>query len=110
MKYSNIQIEKVIIGCILLDGDLYEKIIGKITANDFTDGTYRKLFQLFGKFYKKEMKIDIATIMDAAYKSKLLNNWINANDLGMSVLMDIQNSVPNLKMLDQYIKILKNDT
>ncbi|MBA7539490.1 Replicative DNA helicase [subsurface metagenome] len=110
MKYSNTQIEKVIIGCILLDGSRYEKIIGKITANDFTDGTYRKLFQLFGKFYKKEMKIDIATIMDAAYKNEILNNWINANDLGMSVLIDIQNSVPNLQMLDQYIKILKNDT
>jgi len=33
MEYRNKQIEKVVIGCILLKGELYEKLIGKITVN-----------------------------------------------------------------------------
>jgi len=110
MDYSNKQIEKIIIGCILQKGDLYEKLIGIVNDYDFTNTLYRKLYKLFGLFYKHNKKIDIATVSDYAYKKGDIENWIYANDLGMGLLMEIKNAVPNLLMLDQYVKILTNDT
>ena len=110
MDYSNKQIEKIILGCILQKGDLYESLIGIVDDKDFTNTLYRKLYKLFGLFFKKDIKIDIATISDYAYKKRDINNWIYANDLGISTLMEIQHSVPNIEMISQYVKILKNDT
>ncbi|MBA7544892.1 hypothetical protein ES705_37253 [subsurface metagenome] len=55
-QYFNKQIEKVVIGCILLKGELYEKIIGRITVNDFTQIIYKKIFKIFGILYKDEIK------------------------------------------------------
>jgi len=104
MKNSNVYIEKVIIGCILLRGELYEKIMGKLSIEDFTDILYQKIFRIFGKFYENQTAIDSLTIDDYAYKN-------NISDIGLSILKDIQDAVPSRPVpLDQYIKILKYDT
>ncbi|RXG64369.1 hypothetical protein ES695_12915, partial [Candidatus Atribacteria bacterium 1244-E10-H5-B2] len=103
MEYFNKQIEKVVIGCILLKGELYEKIIGRITVNDFTQIIYKKIFKIFGILYKDEIKIDIITVSDYGYKNHIL-------EAGLGILTEIQNSVPTVEAINQYLKSLKNYT
>jgi len=100
---SNKQIEKVVIGCILLKGELYEKIIGKITINDFTQNSYKKIFRIFGALYQNKIKIDIVTVSDFGYKNNIL-------EAGLGILTEIQDSVPTVEAIVQYIKLLKNYT
>lgn len=103
MEYSNEQIEKVVIGCIILKGSLYEKVIGKITLTDFTRITYKEIFKIFDILYKNKIKIDIITVSDYAYKNNIL-------DAGLGHLTDIQNSVPTVEAINQYLRLLKNYT
>jgi replicative DNA helicase len=103
MEYANKQIEKVVIGCILLKGVLYENIIGKITLNDFTHITCQKIFKIFDILYNNKIKIDIVTVSDYAYKNNIL-------DAGLGNLTEIQNSVPTPEAINQYLKLLKNYT
>ena len=103
MEYSNKQIEKVIIGCILLKGSLYEKIIGKITVADFIQVAYQKIFKIFDILYNDKIKIDIVTVSDHAYKNNIL-------EAGLGNLTEIQNSVPTPEAINQYLRLLKNYT
>lgn len=104
MEYhSNKQIEKVVIGCILSKGDLFEKIIGEITINDFTQIIYRKIFKIFDILYKDGIEIDVITVSDYAYKNNML-------EACMTALVDIEDSVPTVAAIWQYIKLLKNYT
>jgi len=103
MEYRNKQIEKVVIGCILLKGELYEKVIGKITVNDFTLIAYKKIFKIFGILYQDKIKIDIVTVSDYAYKNKI-------SEAFLSELTSIQNSVPTPEAIYQYLRLLKNYT
>ena len=102
-QYFNKQIERVVIGCILLKGELYEKIIGRITIDDFVQIIYKKIFKIFEILYKKGIKIDIITVSDYGYKNHIL-------EAGLGSLTEIQNSVPTIEAIEQYLKLLKNYT
>ena len=102
-NYYNKQIEKIVIGCLLLKGSLYEKIIGKITIADFTQVAYQKIFRIFDILYKDKIKIDIATVSDYAYRNNIL-------EAGLGSLTEIQNSVPTAEAFNEYFKLLKNYT
>lgn len=102
-NYYNTQIEKVVIGCILLKDSLYEKIIGEITLDDFTHVAYKKIFKIFGDLHQKEIKIDTITVCDYGYKNHIL-------EAGMGLLIDMENSVPTVEAIGQYVKLLKNYT
>ena len=103
MEYSNKQIEKVVIGCILLKGELYEKIIGRITIYDFTTTIHNKIFKIFEILYKNKIRIDRATVSDYGYKNHIL-------EAGLGNLMDIEDSVPTVEAINQYVLLLKNYT
>ena len=100
MAYTNTQIEKVIIGCLLLKGSLYEKIINEINCNDFSSPLYKRIFQIIERLYSNNIKIDNITISDYAYSN-------NISGVGLAVLYDIQNIVPTVNAFDQYLKLLK---
>ena len=102
-QYFNKQIERVVIGCILLKGELYEKIIGRITIDDFVQIIYKTIFKIFEILYKKGIKIDIITVSDYGYKNHIL-------EAGLGSLTEIQNSVPTIEAIEQYLKLLKNYT
>lgn len=103
MEYSNKQIEKVIIGCILLKRELYEKITGRITIDDFAQPIYKKIFKIFGILYKSGIEIDIVTVSDYGYKNHIL-------EAGLGILTETQDSVPTVEAINQYIQLLKNYT
>jgi len=100
MAYTNTQIEKVIIGCLLLKGSLYEKIINEINCNDFSSPLYKRIFQIIERLYSNNIKIDNITISDYAHSN-------NISGVGLAVLYDIQNIVPTVNAFDQYLKLLK---
>ncbi|PIY31313.1 MAG: hypothetical protein COZ07_09740, partial [Candidatus Infernicultor aquiphilus] len=100
MAYTNTQIEKVIIGCLLLKGNLYEKIINEINCNDFSSPLYKRIFQIIERLYSNNIKIDNITISDYAHSN-------NISGVGLAVLYDIQNIVPTVNAFDQYLKLLK---
>ena len=100
MAYTNTQIEKVIIGCLLLKGSLYEKIINEINCSYFSSPLYKRIFQIIERLYSSNIKIDNITISDYAYSN-------NISGVGLAVLYDIQNIVPTVNAFDQYLKLLK---
>ena len=76
--------------------------MGRLTTEDFTNNLYQKIWRIFGLFYNNQVTIDIATVDDYAYKN-------NISDISLSILKDIQNSIPKSRpvAIYQYIKILK---
>ena len=98
-KFSNIDAEIALIGCLLWDNRNYEKISDLVNKDLFVDENNRKIFEIIKSFLDKNMLVSPVT----------LKNHISNHDKDLDsidYLNQIKDSAPSTQNSYQYAKIL----
>lgn len=100
---SSINMEQIIIGCILTGGNkIMEDTRGILELGDFYHKENRYSYKALNDMYKKNIPIDLATIADYIAKEKLID-YIN-----VTYFTKCMETVPTIKNLEYYLKTLKD--
>jgi len=98
-KFSNIDAEIALIGCLLWDNRNYEKISEFVNRDLFVDENNKKIFEIIKSLLDKNMLVSPVTL-----KNHISNN---ENDLdSIDYLNKIKDSAPSTQNSYQYAKIL----
>ncbi len=97
----DIEIEKSLLGSILIDPESFVKIADKINEDDFFEVNHQKIYQAVNYLYEKHQAIDTLTLANVLKNNKSL-------DLvgGPSYLADLTNYVPSAAHIDEYANIV----
>ena len=97
----DIEIEKSLLGSILIDPESFVKIADKINEDDFFEVNHQKIYQAINYLYEKHQAIDTLTLANVLKNNKSL-------DLvgGPSYLADLTNYVPSAAHIDEYASIV----
>ncbi len=97
----DIEIEKSLLGSILIDPESFVKIADKINEDDFFEVNHQKIYQAINYLYEKHQAIDTLTLANVLKNNKSL-------DLvgGPSYLADLTNYVPSAAHIDEYANIV----
>ena len=97
----DIEIEKSLLGSILIDPESFVKIADKINEADFFEVNHQKIYQAINYLYEKHQAIDTLTLANVLKNNKSL-------DLvgGPSYLADLTNYVPSAAHIDEYANIV----
>lgn len=100
------QTESTILGCLLQDSELYNRISHLITTNDFVVYQNQQVFNLLKQFILNKKDFDLFIFFEAL-KETYKENYYSFEDLTNIYLLGkgLSNSV-----FDEYINILKNLT
>jgi replicative DNA helicase len=98
----NVDVERFILGTILLDGLQFEMVAGAIEADDFSLEKHRRIFRRMGELQDRGEKIDRVTV---ANELKGLNE-LEACD-GLSYLVSLDDGLPQIPNLDSYVRIIQ---
>lgn len=60
--YHNKEAEKAVLGCMILENNLIQKVCGHLTEEDFFFGQHRTLFNEIVTRYAKKEAVDVATL------------------------------------------------
>ena len=98
-KFSNIDAEIAIIGCILWDNRNYEKISDFLDESHFVDQNHQIIFKQIKDLLNKNILVSPIT----------LKNYLSENELGIEItpyLNQIKDSSPSTQNTLQYAKII----
>lgn len=102
-KLYDINIEQIIIGCILHKGNkIFEEVVGILGENDFYKTENQDCYKILRGMYKKSIPIDLATIISYIDNQKI------KSEVSTTYLMHCMNAVPNLENLPYYVKVIKD--
>ena len=99
---QNLEAEKSVLGCIMLDRDGMIKIADIITSDDFYDFRHRLIYEAILKLYQKNISIDILTVSNVLDEAKSLEKAG-----GASYLAELANAVPNSAHIAHYASIVR---
>ena len=99
-RLGNENIEKIVVGIILRDNKLYNKLIDRVTFKDFYTKKCSQIIKIINYLYVNEKPFDTPVVEDFAVKHNL---GINSN-----YLYDCEASVPNMENIDYYIEKVKS--
>ncbi|MDE6013479.1 MAG: replicative DNA helicase [Anaeroplasmataceae bacterium] len=69
---QNVEAERALIGCILVDGDLMIEISDRLEANDFYDVKNRLLFRAMKQLFDDKKSIDVTSLVSSLQTNQLL--------------------------------------
>ena len=98
-KFSNIEAEIALIGCLLWDNRNYEKISDFIDESHFVDQNHQLIFKQIKELLNKNILVSPIT----------LKNYLSENDFGLEItkyLNQIKDSAPSTQNTFQYAKII----
>ena len=103
-QISNIDAEKCVLGCLLIDSGDYnvtEEIMTTLTIQDFYFEEHKKFFQIMKALFDKGIKIDIVSVSD------LFERQGDKTDY-MSNLVELSNIIPSNANYKYYLKLVKD--
>ena len=103
-QISNIDAEKCVLGCLLIDSGDYnvtEEIMTTLTIQDFYLEKHKKFFQIMKALFDKGIKIDIVSVSD------LFERQGDKTDY-MSNLVELSNIIPSNANYKYYLKLVKD--
>jgi replicative DNA helicase len=86
---ANVDAERYVLGCILLQGSRYAGIALMLDTNDFSLNKHRIIYTAMRKLFEAERPIDRITVADELMRS----NELNACD-GLSYLISLDEGLP----------------
>ena len=98
-KFSNIDAEIAIIGCILWDNRNYEKVSDFLDETHFVDQNHQIIFKQIKNLLNKNILVSPIT----------LKNYLSENEFGIGItpyLNQIKDSSPSTQNTLQYAKII----
>ena len=100
---ANIDAEKTILGAILLDNAAHAECAEKLTADDFSLDSHRRIFLRMTELINEQRAVDIVTLSNelARYKE------IEAIG-GVAYLASLTEGLPRRPVIEEYIRIVKD--
>ncbi len=99
---QNIEAEKSLLGCLMIDPQSILKVVDLIRSSDFYKNTHRKIYQSIVDIFKKNEPIDILSVSNRLKEKKELE------DIGgTSYLTSLVNLVPTASHILEYAKIVR---
>ncbi|MCM8767106.1 MAG: replicative DNA helicase [Candidatus Omnitrophica bacterium] len=99
---QNIEAEKALLGCMLLDEEARIKVLENFKVEFFYNEAHQKIFSSIVKLFEKGEKCDLITLSEILRGENLLNEIG-----GVEYLSHIVESVPTSAYVDEYMKIVK---
>ena len=100
---TNIDAERLVLGSIMLDDNLYIQAAGVLEADDFSLEKHRRIFVRMGELQGRGESIDRVT---------LANELLRYSELeavgGLTYLVSLDDGLPHIVNIDSYIRIVKD--
>jgi replicative DNA helicase len=100
---ANLDAEKTILGAILLDNAAHAEAAEKITAEDFSLDSHRRIFMRMSELMDSQRAVDIVTLANELSKYK----EIEAVG-GVAYLASLTEGLPRRPVIEDYIRIVKD--
>lgn len=98
---SNIELEKVILGAIMIEKSAFDIASETISAQVFYSDTHQIIFQAMQQINQKNMVVELMTVAETLHKNEQLEQIG-----GAYYLTQLTNSVVSTAALDQHCKII----
>ena len=102
MPPSAVDAEQSILGGLLLDNQAWDKVSGKLVAEDFFRYEHRKLFEALSDLSKRDQPFDVITVAESL---KSLGELDNVG--GETYLFELSNSIPSVANIASYVEIVR---
>ena len=100
---ANVDAEKTILGAIFLDNAAYAEAAEKLSPDDFSLDSHRRIFTRIGELINTQHAADIVTVSEALAGAK----EIEAIG-GVAYLAALTEGLPRRPVIDEYIRIVKD--
>lgn len=97
--------EKFVLGSVMLEHAHWDDVAARLTIEDFSTESHRKVFEAMEGVVKSNQKIDRATVANEIFRLRQLEAVG-----GMSYLVSMDDGLPRMPNLDSYIKALREKT
>ncbi|RJP60560.1 MAG: replicative DNA helicase [Deltaproteobacteria bacterium] len=99
---QNIEAEQSILGGILLDNEVFHRVLEVLNEEDFYHAAHRKVFLSMIELYENNEPVDLITLTNA------LKNKNQLDEIrGVSYLTSLVDSIPTTANISYYAKIVK---
>jgi replicative DNA helicase len=100
---ANLDAEKTILGAILLDNAAHAEAAEKLTADDFSLDSHRRIFQRMTELMDLQRAVDIVTLANELDRNKELDSIG-----GRAYLFSLTEGLPRRPVIEDYIRIVKD--
>jgi len=100
---SNLDVERLVLGSVLLDDRVFVPVAAVLTAQDFSLEKHRRIFRRMGELHARGERIDRVTIANELLRYHELESCD-----GLSYLVSLDDGLPHILNLDAYIRIVKD--
>jgi replicative DNA helicase len=100
---ANIDAEKTILGAILLDNAAHSEAAEKLTDDDFSLDSHRRIFQRMTELMNEQRAVDIVTL------AAELDRYKERETIGgVAYLASLTEGLPRRPVIEEYIRIVKD--
>ena len=99
----NFLAEKMILSCMILNSEIIEIVSKTVTSETFYFKNHQELFKMILIMYQEKKIVDIITLTTSLQENGLMNKIG-----GIKVLVELNNQVPNLVYLNEYIRLIRD--
>ncbi len=100
---ANLDAEKTILGAILLDNAAHSEASEKLTADDFSLDSHRRIFMRMSELMTEQRAVDIVTLANELARYKEIETVG-----GVAYLASLTEGLPRRPVIEEYIRIVKD--
>jgi replicative DNA helicase len=100
---TNVDVERYVLGSILLDDSLFVQVAATLEADDFSLEKHRRIFLRMNELNSRGEKVDRVTLAEELMK----HNQLESCD-GLTYLVSLDDGLPQIQNLDSYVRIVKD--
>ena len=100
---SNVDIERLVLGAVLLDDRVFVSVAAALTAADFSLDKHRRIFRRMLELHQRAERIDRITVANELMRYRELESCG-----GLSYLVSLDDGLPHIPNLDAYIQIIQD--
>jgi replicative DNA helicase len=100
---ANVDAEKTILGAILLDNAAHAEAAEKLTDEDFSLDSHRRIFQRMTELINGQKAVDIVTLANELARFKEIESIG-----GVAYLASLTEGLPRRPVIEEYIRIVKD--
>src|ERR1700728_1084307 len=100
---SNLDVERLVLGAVLLDDRVFVSVAAVLTPQDFSLEKHRRIFRRMVELQARGERIDRVMVANELLRYHELESCD-----GLSYLVSLDDGLPNILNLDAYIRIVKD--
>lgn len=98
---ANLEAERLVLGCILLDSAIFISVAGQVKDEDFALEAHRRIFAGMREIYDRGDRIDRVTLAEELNRKGQLESVG-----GLSYLVSLDDGLPQIYNVESYLKII----